>query len=152
MTATEYVFRHAGGCLIDFPDLDIHRTVHGAPWRWIATVWPDTLRPGGWAALEWLPGERGWEVPASLAVGDVVEFGVAGFDDAAGSCTLARRWFGWLTHATDRALVVTGPYATPAKTHAAATPVIDEVRLAQLIGPAVPSSEVSEWDRAADEA
>lgn len=152
MSVTEYVFRHAGGCLIDFPDLVVEGPPHGEPWRWVATVWPDSLRPDGWAVLEWEAGERGWQVPGSLAVGDVVEFGLAWVGGTDGSCNRARRWFGWLTHATDRALVIAGPFASPDQCHAAALPAIDEIRLAQLVGPSVSRADASEWDRAADEA
>ena len=64
---SEWVFRYAGGCLIDTPDL----ATPDAPdaWRWAATVWPDPLAPDQWAALEWGPGERGWLLPATLAQG-----------------------------------------------------------------------------------
>ena len=68
MSAAEWVFRHAGGCLIDTPDFDLPEACcSGAPWRWIATLWPDKYRPDGWAVLEWAPAERGWWMPATPA-------------------------------------------------------------------------------------
>lgn len=52
MNATgEWVLRHAGGCLIDIPDLPIPAT--RIAWRWIATLWPDALCDDGFAALDW---------------------------------------------------------------------------------------------------
>jgi hypothetical protein len=74
----EHVLRHAGGCLIDTPDQPaLPRQRDTWLWRYVAIVWPDTYQPDGWSALLWRTGERGWYLPATLAVGDVLEFGVA---------------------------------------------------------------------------
>ena len=64
----EYVFRHAGGCVIDFPDITVEHPPPWQPYRWIATVWPDQYRHDGWGVFEWRQGERGWVLPATLAV------------------------------------------------------------------------------------
>ncbi len=151
MSTNEYVFRHAGGCVIDFPDITVDNPPAWQPWRWIATVWPDQYRPDGWAAFEWAQGERGWILPDTLAVGDVIEFGLAWFD-ASGQCVCVHRWFGWMPYATHYALVVTGPFEDPRLAFAEARSAIDEIRLEQLVGPAVPVGLDPEWDRAADEA
>ena len=127
----EWVFRYAGGCLIDAPDLDIPDAPDA--WRWAATVWPDPLAPDQWAALEWHPGERGWLLPVTLAIGDVVEFGITAFDSndrPMPECT--SRWYGWLHHATDLAVIVYGPYDHPQPATEAAREVINEIRLDQL--------------------
>ena len=131
---SEWVFRYAAGCLIDTPDL-APPDASGA-WRWAATVWPDPLAPDQWAALEWDPGERGWLLPATLAIGDVFEFGITAFDSndrPIPECT--SRWYGWLHHATDLALIVYGPYDHPQPATEAAREVINEIRLDQLDPP-----------------
>lgn len=134
MIALEQVFRHAGGCLIDHPDLPLPAV--GVPWRWIATVWPDAACPDGWAALEWAPGERGWQVPVTVVVGDVVEFGSCALDPGGHPIRrTAHRWYGWLHHFTDVAAVVVGPYPDAAGAARAAQPIIDELRCAQLPSP-----------------
>ncbi len=124
----EWVFRFAGGCLIDTPDLP------AGGYRWASTLWLAT--PGQWSRLMWVQGERGWMLPNTLMSGDVVEFGVTPLDKhrrpVARDTTL---WYGWLQHATDRAIVVHGPYPTPGDALTAARPLIDEVRLAQLMLP-----------------
>src|SRR4051812_13941435 len=104
LNAVEWVCRYAGGCLIETPDLPAPPS--GAGWRWAATLWLDPYAASGWSRLLWTPGERGWRLPATLAIGDVLEFGVAPLDrygrpiSARLSC-----WFGWLDHATDYALI-----------------------------------------------
>jgi hypothetical protein len=132
VTGLEHVFRHAGGELIDRPDLPLPRGGH--PSVWVATLWLDPLCRDGWRPLVWAPGERGWQLPATLVVGDVVEFGVVALDPngqpIAGTDS---RWFGWLSHATDQALIVVGPYCLPGPAAADAQPVIDEVRCDQLL-------------------
>ena len=135
MNAVEWVCRYAGGCLIETPDLP---PVPGGPvWRWAATLWLDPYAASGWSRLLWTPGERGWRFPGTLAIGDVLEFGVATLDrygrpiSAHPSC-----WFGWLDHATDYALIIHGPYDHPAAAADAARPVVDELRLSQLPPPA----------------
>ena len=128
MAPDEWVFRQAGGCIIDTPDLPV-RHGRGIPHRWMVTLWLDPHEPDGWGTVEWQRAERGWELPATLAVGDVIEFGI-GWPDGP-----TVRWFGWLANTTTRALIIHGPYPHPADAHTAAQPVIDEVRLEQLAAP-----------------
>lgn len=135
MNTPEWVFRHAGGCLIDTPDLTVPNTPPGPPWRWIATLWPDPYRADGWAVLEWTPAERGWWMPVTLAIGDVIEFGITWADPQAGRDGPTARWYGWVDHATDRALVVHGPFPYPSDAVDAARAVVDELRLDQLDAP-----------------
>jgi hypothetical protein len=135
VNALDHVFRHAGGCLVDHPDLPLPSL--GLPWRWIATVWPEPATLDGWAALEWQPGDRGWQLPATLMVGDVVEFGTCGLDDDGRPIRgTACRWYGWLHHVAELAAVVVGPYPDAARATRAAQPVVDELRCAQLVSPA----------------
>jgi hypothetical protein len=141
MNAPEWVFRHAGGCLIDTPDLDIPGHPGTEPWRWVATLWHDKYRPDGWAVLEWAPAERGWWMPITLAIGDVIEFGVTWADSPRGLAGPTARWYGWVDHATDRALVVRGPFPHPTDAAAAARLVVDELRLDQLDAPELSSVE-----------
>jgi hypothetical protein len=131
----EWVFRHAGGCIIDTPDLTTSEPCFETPYRWVATLWPDPRRPDGWGALEWQAGERGWVIPASLAVGDVIEFGLTWADHPRGIDGPTVRWFGWLDNTTSRALIIHGPYPHPSDAAAAARPLIDEIRLDQLAPP-----------------
>ena len=107
MNTTEWVFRHAGGCLIETPDLP---APHGFQRRaWIATHWrePGT---GHWQTLAWTPGERGWQLPQTLAVGDVVEFGADTLDTYGqpihGTMT---RWYGRLLPRRWASLAIRGP-------------------------------------------
>ena len=151
MIAGEYVFRHAGGCLIDFPEIAAPPHPVGQPWRWIATLWRDGLRPDGWASLEWLAGERGWYVPDTIAFGDVLEFGVGWYDPTNGRCLASYRWFGVASYSTGLALVVVGPFVNPSDAFLAAQPTIDEIRADQLFL-ADFDDITAEWDRAADEA
>ena len=125
----EFVFRHAGGCLIEIPDLD---TPMGVRRCWVATLWHD---PAARAItrLVWQPGERGWQLPVTMAVGDVIEFGVAVTDD--GGNAHSTHWYGWLDHATDRALIVRGPYEHSGTAIEASRSLVDEIRLAQLAAP-----------------
>src|ERR1700709_2098373 len=81
----EQVFRHAGGCLIATPDLYSPPSLpgvmfSGATFRWVATVWRDEFRHDGWGALVRSEGERGWELPRTLAIGDIIEFGLVRYD------------------------------------------------------------------------
>lgn len=136
-TAVEWVLRHAGGCLLDTPDIPINEPAPpGVPWRWIATVWPDRYQPDGWNALEWHQGERGWQLPDTLAVGDIIEVGLSWLHPHRPDLDRTYRWYGWLAYATPLALVVNGPYPHPAHAVRAAQHVVDEVRLAQLVEPA----------------
>lgn len=130
MTATEWVFRHAGGCLIETPDPQPSFRPIGMPWPWVATVWADPLAPDGWGVLEWDRTDRGWWLPATIAIGDVIEFGVVWPD--ADDATEASRWYGWLKRCTVHALVLVGGFDHPAHAESAARPTIDELRLAQL--------------------
>jgi hypothetical protein len=132
----EWVFRHAGGCIIDTPDLTTTEPCFETPYRWVATMWPDPRRPDGWGVLEWQVGERGWVIPASLAVGDVIEFGITWADHSRGIGGPTVRWFGWLDNTTSRALIIHGPYPHPSDAAAAAQALIDEIRLDQLAPPA----------------
>ncbi len=142
----EWVFRHAGGCLLDTPDLPVPPARVG--WRWAATVWPDPLAGDGWAHLLWPPGERGWQLPFTLAIGDVVEFGITSADpDGQPMRAHTHCWYGWLDHATTLALIVHGPYPTPGSAHCGARPVIDEVRLAQLDPPRLPAFEGTDLEQ-----
>jgi len=130
----EWVFRHAGGCLIDTPDLPV--PANRIACRWIATLWPDPLSADGWAALDWEQGQRGWQIPDTLAVGDVIEFGITSRDPMGTPIEAStHRWYGWLDHATDLALIVHGPYTHPARAVADAQPIVDEIRLDQLDPP-----------------
>lgn len=138
--AAEWVFRHAGGCLIEVPPLQLP----APPPRcyltsWVATWWPDAASVSGWSQWRWEQAERGWALPRHLAVGDVLEFGLAIVSMAVGTvvagCDL--RWYGWLRYATDLALVVDGPYVDRASAADAAAPTIAELRFAQLPGLAV---------------
>jgi hypothetical protein len=137
MVVAEYVFRHAAGCLIEGPTLCAPSSVLTTPYRWIATVWPDAHQPDGWDFLEWDRGERGWLLPVTLAVGDIIEFGITWADHRRGIVGPTVRWFGWLDHATDRALVVHGGYEQPADALVDANRVVDELRLEQLDAPVV---------------
>jgi hypothetical protein len=147
----EHVFRHAAGHVIDVPDISVD-TGGAAAWRWVATLWPDSLEPSGWARLLWTPGERGWRIPSTLSVGDVVEFGIAWHHPSGSGAVDSVRWFGWVTHGTERALVLDGPHCDAEAALAAARPTIDEIRLLQLAGPRIGADFFAEWDRAADEA
>ena len=134
MNALQHVFRSAGGCLVDHPDLP--RPGVGVPWRWIATVWPEPASPDGWAALEWQAGERGWQLPTTLMVGDVIEFGTCGVDhDGEPIRGTARRWYGWLERLTELAAIVVGPYPDAPAAARGAQPAVDELRCAQLVSP-----------------
>jgi hypothetical protein len=127
----EHVFRHAGDELIDHPDLPL--PTHGTPWRWVSILWPDPTRHGGWGAIAWQPGERGWRFPAPLALGDVIEFGSIGLDPTGTTYPETdQRWHGWLANVTEHAAIVIGPYPSAWHAVTAAQPFIDEVRCAQL--------------------
>ncbi len=78
--------------------------------RWMATVWTDPGSPGGWGRMLWQPDPahgRGWLVPDSLTLGDVLEFGA---HSPGGSA----RWYGILDSYDVAAwLTVQGPYTDP---------------------------------------
>jgi hypothetical protein len=134
-TAAEWVFRHAGGCLIEVPPLELPtpRPSHTALHSWVSTLWRDVAGHGGWARLDWVRADRGWELPRHLAVGDVLEFGLAAVDLVnTYPPGWDRRWYGWLRYCTDLAVVVVGRYPNPEATAAAAAETIDEIRLGQL--------------------
>jgi hypothetical protein len=140
----EWVFRHAGGCIIDAPDMTTIEACFETPYRWVATMWPDTRRPDGWGVLEWQVAERGWVIPQSLAVGDVIEFGITWADHPRGIDGPTVRWFGWLDNTTTRALIIHGPYHHPTNAAAAARPLIDEIRLDQLAPPTTTDQRVDQ--------
>jgi hypothetical protein len=136
----EWVFRYAGGCLIDTPDLPARSS---SACRWVATMWPDPIV--GWSQLVWAPRERGWSIPTTLMMGDVIEFGVTVYDAHGRALPEATaRWYGWLDHATDYALIIHGPYVHPSDAVEAARSTVNDLRLAQLDAPAVtmPSERV----------
>ena len=134
-TVTEFVFRHAGGCLLETPDLEPARPADVDSWTWVATLWRNRHSTDGWAALEWHPGERGWIIPATTSVGDVVEFG-AGAVDAQGRSRFDR-WWGWIRRVSHRAIVMVGPFEHPLLAHEDACAIVDELRLSQLDAPDV---------------
>ena len=113
METVEWVFRHAGNCLIEVPPLELPTAARtGRRWSaWVATLWPDATSHNGWTALAWSKADRGWELPRHLAVGDVLEFGLAAVSAADGTAVAGweLRWYGWLPTRTDLALVVEGP-------------------------------------------
>ncbi|MGE0308496.1 MAG: hypothetical protein AB7Q27_22375 [Acidimicrobiia bacterium] len=135
MNATEFVFRHAGGCLIESPDLTPRHPSDVEYWAWAATLWEDRSCVDGWAALQWRPGERGWVVPATTSIGDVVEFGVGAIDRT--GRPRFDRWWGWVSRVSHRALVVIGPFEHPVCAGRDARPTVDELRLSQLDAPDV---------------
>ena len=60
MNACEYVFLHAGGCLLETPDLDELSGPRGAyTWRWVAThasvLWKLTVH-ASFSVLKQVPG------------------------------------------------------------------------------------------------
>lgn len=123
------VLRYVGGVLIDHPLTDVDGLL------WAGTLETDPVDPSGWRRTLWAtgPGGRGWLV-ATLHVGDVVEFG--------SYANPSRRWFGWHAHysADSGAIVVCGPYPTPAEAQAdgagaraeLADRALEEYRLARL--------------------
>ena len=135
MSTGDWVFRHAGGCVVEFPPLQLPATPAGAVLRAsVATLWRDPTVPDGWAVLEWTPGERGWTIPAHLAVGDVVEFRLAAVDTQDGRVLAGweRRWYSWLRYCNELALVVDGAHPDPRAAETAANPTMAELRLRQL--------------------
>ena len=133
MIPAEWVFRHSGGCLIESPDLALPPRHVVSAWQWVTTLWRDPRVADGWATLDWHPGERGWVIPYTSAVGDIVEFG-AGWTHRDGNAEFDR-WWGWIQRGGDQALIIVGPYRHPMLAEADARVVIDEVRLSQLAAP-----------------
>ncbi len=83
------------------------------PSTWMATIWPDSQVAAGWSRLLWHPDPglgRGWAIPASLALADIIEFGSHGSPE---------RWYG-IVDSYDVAawLTVQGPYPHPAVAYA----------------------------------
>lgn len=133
VAVTDFVFRHAGGCLLETPDLEPARPADVESWIWVATVWRDRCTADGWAALEWRPGERGWIIPVTTSVGDIVEFG-AGAVDMKGR-RRCDRWWGWIRRVSHCAVVVVGPFEHPLLAHEDASAIVDELRLSELDPP-----------------
>lgn len=145
--AVDWVFRHAGACLIEVPPLQLPPLLERCYLTsWVATWWRDAASPTGWSLWRWDRAERGWELPRHLAIGDVLEFGLAMVSNADGTvvagCDL--RWYGWLRYSTDMALVVDGAYADAASAAAAATVPLAELRLTQLPSLAIDPAWVSD--------
>ena len=124
METVEWVFRHAGNCLIEVPPLELPTRPIGRRWspgwrRCGRTPPPTTAGP-----LAWSKADRGW-LPRHLAVGDVLEFGLAAVNATDGTTVegFELRWYGWVAYSTDLALIVEGPYphAPAAADGAAAT-------------------------------
>ena len=135
MENLEWVFRHAGNCLIEVPPLELPTPPDRSSLvAWVATLWPDATSNNGWSALAWSKADRGWELPRHLAVGDVLEFGLAAVNATDGTTVegFELRWYGWVAYSTDLALIVEGPYphAPAAADGAAAT--VAALRLGQL--------------------
>jgi len=133
--AADWVFRHAGGCLIEVPPLQLPPLLDRCySTSWVATWWRDASSPTGWRWWRRDQAERGWELPRHLAIGDVLEFGLAMVSTADGTvvagCDLG--WYGWLRYSTDLALVGDGPYPDPASTGDPSTVPLAELRLTQL--------------------
>lgn len=142
------VFRHAGAALIDTPDLANPPRRATDRYRWVATMWPEPTEPDHWAALEWTVAPRGWWLPATLAIGDIIEFGVTW--NVSRQRQHTDRWFGWLECATPLALIINGPYPHPELALVDARPVVDEIRLAQLAPPGhdhLVAARPETWDR-----
>jgi hypothetical protein len=139
VSVDDWVFRHAAGCVIEFPPLHLPPPPSGANLRaWVATWWRDPTRPSGWELQEWAKADRGWRLPAHLAVGDVLEFGLVAcsVQDGRALDGYLHRWYGWLRYCNDLAVVVEGPHRDPVAAEAAAHSTVYELRLRQLPSPA----------------
>ena len=65
METVEWVFRHAGNCLIEVPPLELPTPPDRSSLvAWVATLWPDATSNNGWSALAWSKADRGWGSPA----------------------------------------------------------------------------------------
>jgi hypothetical protein len=140
MVNSDWVFRHAGNCVIEFPPLELPAPPPGSRMHaWVATLWRDPTSPTGWTALRWVAADRGWELPRHLAIGDVIEFGLAALNspDLRPLAGWDLRWRCWLRYCNDLALVVDGPYPTAPAAAGAANETLAELRLRQLTGPEV---------------
>ncbi len=78
---------------------------------WVATIWPDPRTAGGWGRQVWeidpMTG-RGWQLPAQLAAGDVLEFG-------GDTPNQPVRWYGIMdSYIVNEWATVQGPYQHPA--------------------------------------
>ena len=138
MSVDNWVFRHAAGCVIEFPPLQLPPPPSGCGVRaWVASMWRDPTMASGWAHQEWAKADRGWQLPDHLAVGDVLEFGLVAFSlhDGRPLDGWQQRWYGWLRYCTDLAIVVEGPHRDALAAEAAANATVTELRLSQLPSP-----------------
>lgn len=123
-----HAFRVTAATVVDFP-LDRNAGIHA----WIATVWPDPRRPGGWAQLPWQPEPsvgRGWSISDRLVCGDVVEFGTHHHEHNQTS-----RWYGIVDSYDGTWLVLQGPYPDAAHAHANAERLLTAQRYREPLRP-----------------
>jgi hypothetical protein len=110
--------RVPAGVLIDSP-------LPASAVAWLGTLWPDDPARGGWARMIWERDRvvgRGWNIPARLAGGDVVEFGA----DQSGRVV---RWYGIVdTYDAVEWLTLQGPYPDPAAAQYDADRRLAEIR------------------------
>jgi hypothetical protein len=112
---------HADTVVIDLPLLPSPGEL-----AWAATMWADPREEHGWARRAWQPGPHGRGfVPATMELGDVVEFGAAApsaRDPRARSRPSGPRprWYGYVHAVAPEGLLLRGPYPGPGQAHAAA--------------------------------
>ena len=123
--------------MFETPPLELPPPPSGAELSaWVATLWRDPTARSGWAACRWAQAERGWTIPAHLAVGDVLEFGLVALYCEGGAVKVLpgweRRWYGWLRYVNDLAVVVEGPFPDAPSASGAGAATVAELRLRQL--------------------
>lgn len=117
-----HMLRVLDGAVLDSPVPLLHPDAR----CWVATCWPDSAAPGGWARVLWWtsPYHRGL-LPVALSYADVVEF--------AADVPVRRRWrthwrpvrwYGLVLQESEREMLVYGPYDSAAD----ALLVSDELR------------------------